>query len=501
MTTAVPGAVPAYARTGDSGDSARSLSRYYLRDVLVHFSLRRNFDHEGSCSSWRLLRYRNFRWYFLGGLVSNLGTWLQNTAQVLLAYELTHSVFAVGVVVSAQFAGTLLVSPWAAVLANRIGYKTTLVGSQVASALVAAGMAWRFQDHLFGEHTLIVGALCLGLAFSLALPVQMALLSAMVEPADTEAAMAMNSVSYNSGRALAPALSVLVIALFGPVVIFAVNAASFALFAVILGFLRSGSVVNALSRRSPAGESRLQRARVADGIRVARRNRRMLLLLAIVASVTFADDPVQVLSPGLVHALHVSSSWTGYFIAALGWGTVLGSLLPLARRKVIDPRSASRRAAISLLILALSMVVFTAQVSALVSLTAALVAGGAALFTGAATQSLIVGHNRGAAASVAGLWAIAWAGTKPVASLFDGWSASHIGIWPTGLLLASPAVLLALGEIFLPAKAKNRVKNWSLSRRLDSLLTTVNYPDWLPDWPLALVGSVMRPPNSAEGGI
>jgi hypothetical protein len=177
---------------------------------------------------------------------------------------------------------------------------------------------------------------------------------------------------------------------------------------------------------------------------------------------------------------------------------VLGSWLPFARRKAIEPRSASKRAAISLLILALSMVVFTAQISALVSLVAALVAGGAALFTGAATQSLIVGHNRGATASVAGLWAIAWAGTKPIASLLDGLSASHLGIWPTGLLLAFPAAFLALSEICLPSKIKAPIRDWSLSRRLDKILTTINCPDWLPNWPLALVGSVIRTPETLE---
>src|SRR5690348_13574568 len=67
-------------------------------------------------SSWGVLRYPAFRLYFAGSLVSNLGTWVQNTAQVLLMYQLTHSVFAVGVVISAQFAGSLFLGPTAAVV-------------------------------------------------------------------------------------------------------------------------------------------------------------------------------------------------------------------------------------------------------------------------------------------------------------------------------------------------------------------------------------------------
>jgi hypothetical protein len=75
-------------------------------------------------SSWHLLRYSNFRCYFVGSLASNLGTWLQNTAQVLLAYQFTHSVFAVGVTACAQFVRIPLLSPWSAVLAGRFGTRS-----------------------------------------------------------------------------------------------------------------------------------------------------------------------------------------------------------------------------------------------------------------------------------------------------------------------------------------------------------------------------------------
>src|SRR6478752_407273 len=76
---------------------------------------------EGPRSSWHVLCYPAFRLYFAGSLVSNLGTWVQNTAQVLLMYELTRSVLAVGLVISAQFSGSLFLGPWAAVVASRIG--------------------------------------------------------------------------------------------------------------------------------------------------------------------------------------------------------------------------------------------------------------------------------------------------------------------------------------------------------------------------------------------
>jgi MFS family permease len=320
---------------------------------------------------------------------------------------------------------------------------------------------------VLGVHSLVVGALGLGIAFSLALPMQTAMVPTLVDPADTEAGMAMNSVSYNAGRALAPALCVPILAFIGPGWIFMLNAVSFVIFAVVLGCLKFGA------RQIPspdhlATEHARRRARVMDGVRAARRYRRILLLLTVVAAVTLADDPILVLSPGLARShLHVSSDWAGYFIAALGWGTVAGSLWPTSRQKCVNPSHASRRVAWLLLALAGSVILFTLGVSAPVSLFAALAVGVAALFTGATAQSLIIARHHKNAASIAGLWAIAWAGTKPIASLLDGWLAVHVGIVLTGIDLVLPAVILALCEIGLSKESKQAIKNWSLTGYLE----------------------------------
>jgi len=61
---------------------------------------------------WEVLRRnRKYRWYFVGSVISDFGTWLQNTAQVLLAYQLSHSVLTVGLVTCAQFSSPLAIAP------------------------------------------------------------------------------------------------------------------------------------------------------------------------------------------------------------------------------------------------------------------------------------------------------------------------------------------------------------------------------------------------------
>ena len=72
-------------------------------------------------AAWRVIRYPQFRHFLIGSIISNWGTWLQNTAQMLLAYKFTHSVLTVGLVTCAQFSTPLFFAPWASVVADRIG--------------------------------------------------------------------------------------------------------------------------------------------------------------------------------------------------------------------------------------------------------------------------------------------------------------------------------------------------------------------------------------------
>jgi MFS family permease len=445
-----------------------------------------------SRSSWQVLGQRDFRLYFFGSLISNLGTWLQSTAQVLIAYQVTHSVFMVGLIASAQFAG-MVVSPWAPVLADRFSPRAVLVGTQGFSALIAILMAGLHFAGMLGVGWLLAGALGLGFAFALALPVQTALVPALVREEDAADAVKMNSVSYNAGRALAPALCVPVIIFIGPDLIFALNALSFAIFVIILRDLPGISKYTSLrqtfrdmfgrllrataslpliavGRASPRGRANpasvtsavRPRARVRDGLITALQRRRLLLLLAIVAAVTFAEDPILVLGPAVAARLHMPSASAGYFIAALGWGSVLGSLPPTSVRGN-TAQYASRRAAISLLFLGASIVAFTLGFSFRISLGAAIVAGAAGFFTGTAAQTALLRHHQkngtdvAIVASVAALWAIAWAGTKPFASLADGWLAAHFGIVATSIVLAASAIAIGGCELILPAATKGRI--------------------------------------------
>jgi hypothetical protein len=200
-------------------------------------------------------------------------------------------------------------------------------------------------------------------------------------------------------------------------------------------------------------------------VRIVRRERRILLLLAFVAAITLADDPVQVLSPSLTSAMNLSHDWTGLFIAALGWGAVAASMWPKTFSRPDAPRTsravaqrASKRAAWGLLLLAGSVFLFALGLSPYLSLLFAFCTGVAALIAGTAAQTPIIVRDHSDAAKVGALWAIAWAGTKPVASLLDGWLAGTFGIKAAVFVLVFPAGLLACCELFFPPALKDLIR-------------------------------------------
>jgi MFS family permease len=420
------------------------------RAAVNKFGIRR--ASQARRTPWHVLGVnRDFRMYFFGSVVSDFGTWLQNTAQVLLAYQLAHSVLTVGLVTFAQFSSPLLLGPWAGVLTDRLGGRVTLLCTQLTSACVAAALAGLAFGGDLNKWVLVAGAIISGLAFTFALPARNVTVQRLVPPDKLKPAYAMDTVSYNIGRAAAPLLT-MAIGLAGVnfAWAFAANAISFIAFSVILWRVR---------QQGTAEPER--RSHIRDGFLIALRDGRTMILLLMVAAVTVADDPILVLGPALARQLHASPAWSGWFIAALGAGTVFGSF----RRSKHQPTL--RLAATAVASLAMCMLIFVFAPSIWVAAAAALGAGASCLVANSVTRSVLAKRTRPEqTAAVMAVWAIAWAGSKPFASLLDGLLGSWIGPQWTGLILATPAFFPIVVIVLAP-----KVGFW-LARSHDGLSGT-----------------------------
>nr|WP_229691334.1 MFS transporter [Sphaerisporangium melleum] len=186
---------------------------------------------------FRSLRNHNYRLFVSGGVVSNIGTWMQRTAQDWLVLELTHgSSAALGVTTALQFLPVVLFGLWGGMLADRYPKRPLLMAAQSLMGLLALTMGLlTVTGHAQVWHVYVM-AFLLGLVSCVEVPTRQSFVVEMVGRDDLANAIALNSSTFNLARVVGPALAgVLIYALGGTGPIFILNAASFA--AVIAGLV------------------------------------------------------------------------------------------------------------------------------------------------------------------------------------------------------------------------------------------------------------------------
>ncbi|MCM3662573.1 MFS transporter [Georgenia satyanarayanai] len=191
-------------------------------------------------STFDSLKFFNYRMWFAGALVANVGTWMQRVAQdwLVLTVLSDDSGLAVGIVTGLQFLPMLLLSPFGGLLADRLPRRKLLIGTQTALGLLAAGLGVL----VLGGHAQLwhvyVFALALGVVTALDNPVRQTFVAEMVPPASLPNAVGLNSASFNAARLIGPGISGLLIAVVGPGWIFIINAVSFAATILSLTLMR-----------------------------------------------------------------------------------------------------------------------------------------------------------------------------------------------------------------------------------------------------------------------
>ena len=179
--------------------------------------------------TWASLRkYRNYRLFFAGQVVSVTGTWMQNIAAAWLVLTLTHSPVAVGILMLCQFLPATVLGLFSGVLVDRLDVRRLVIWTQVGSMLVAGALAGLTLGGVITawEVYLLIGLRGLALVFDQ--PARQALTFQMVGRDELPNAVALNSSLFNGARVVGPALGGAVIAAAGPGACFLLNAVSFA---------------------------------------------------------------------------------------------------------------------------------------------------------------------------------------------------------------------------------------------------------------------------------
>lgn len=162
----------------------------------------------GRANMFSSLKVRNYRLYFSGAVISNVGTWMQRIAQDWLVFQLSgNNPLALGIATALQFLPTLLLSLWAGVLADRVDKRRLCILIQSGMAgqalilglLDVGGVVALWQVYLLCA---VLGALS-----ALDVPARQSFVSEMVGPKQIPAAVALNSSIFNLARIIGPAIA------------------------------------------------------------------------------------------------------------------------------------------------------------------------------------------------------------------------------------------------------------------------------------------------------
>jgi predicted MFS family arabinose efflux permease len=380
----------------------------------------------------RVLTSRRFLPFFLGSSLSNIGTWFQNIAAGLLIYQLTGSTLLVGTVHFAQFFGAFALAPWAGSAADRFDRRKLLAATQLLAGVTAGVLALLTWTGLVTAPIVIGLSFLLGISLAFMAPALMSLVPLLVEPRDLDAAISLNSLTFNLARAVGPLLGALVAEQLGYGPAFALNALSFLAFATALTVL----VRPFTQQRAEPGSRPGLRHAIAD----VRQQPVWVALLLVVTAISFTADPILTLAPELARDVFGGTDLdAGLLVGAFGTGATVTALTLTGWLRM-------RRNALpgALIVQASGMLVVALAPSLAVALVGMLVSGAGylAAVTRATTRlqtevpDVLLGR-------VMALWSVCFVGSRPFAALIDGAIAEVAGARVAAAAMAVPSILVA----------------------------------------------------------
>jgi MFS family permease len=391
--------------------------------------------------TWRdtfaALKHRNFRLFFAGQFVSLTGSWMQNTAQGWLVYQLTGSKVLLGTVAAVGSLPLLLFSVWGGSLADRHSKRTVVLYTQIGMMLLAFAFAALVgSGHIQPWHILVLAALG-GVAMAFDMPARQAFTVEMTSREDLMNAISLNSSLFNGARIVGPAVAGFLMAHVGMLWCFLLNGLSF--IAVIAGLLMM-RLPRFVSPAEPASTGRhmLEGFAYVAGLR---RVRRLLLFLGVVG--IFGWSYSVLLPAYAADILHVGESGYGALLSANGAGALLGALTVATYGSRVRPR---RMILGGVWVFSTSLVLLAVVRSFPLVLICLAVGGwGMLLFFSTANTLVQTSVSDAMRGRVMGIWALVLGGLMPLGGLESGVLAQAVGVpWTisAGALVCAAAGLV-----------------------------------------------------------
>jgi MFS family permease len=267
----------------------------------------------------RALRNPNFRLFWSGNFLSNIGTWMQNIAQGWLVLLLTNSAFWLGVVGFAGSIPFLVFTLFGGVIADRVDKRRLLLMTQTVMMVLAFLLATLAWLKIITVWEVAAIAFLNGVAMAMNAPSYQAMVPKLVKREDLTNAIALNSAQFNMSRIVGPTLGGYAMALLGVAGNFFLNGLSF--LAVIWALTRIRYPEEKMSRHQSIWQS------LQGGFAYLRSERQMFVLVWLTAAASLFGIPFLTFIPYFAKVqLNAGASGLGLLLAGSGLGAVLGAL-------------------------------------------------------------------------------------------------------------------------------------------------------------------------------
>jgi MFS family permease len=385
-----------------------------------------------SDSAWSPLAHPMFRVLWIASLVSNIGTWMQNVGGVWLMSSLSPSPFLVALMQTATSLPVFLVGLPAGALADIVDRRRLLLFTQ-GLMLVAAGLLSAITiAGAIDARVLLALTFVLGVGTALNTPTWQVVMPELVPRRDLPAAVALNGVTVNVGRAVGPALGGAVVAAAGPGAVFLVNALSFIGILIVVYRWPARTVESVLPAERLVGATRA-------GLRYIRHAPELQAVLIRAGVFIVAGSALWALLPVLARQeLGMEAAGFGLLLGCIGLGAIAGAtLLPRLRGKY----SLDRALVVATIVFAVVMG-GTAWLTNLVALAALMVAGGIAWIALMASLNTAAQNTAPAwvRARALGVYLLVFQGGLALGSVLWGAVAARAGT-RTALVIAATALV------------------------------------------------------------
>jgi MFS family permease len=405
---------------------------------------------------FRSLGIFNYRMFFFGAFVSNIGTWMQRTAQdwMVLTKLTNHDAAAVGITLALQFGPQLLLMPVSGLIADRVNRRKLLICTQIAMGVLGLGLGIIVLANVATLWEVYGFAFALGVVAAIDAPVRQTFVSELVPEKGIPNAVALNSASFNGARLVGPAVAGVLIAVIGTGWVFVINAVSFGAMLAALGLIRADEL------RVGARASRARGQIRAGWMYVGSRPDIVIVLIMVFLVGTFGFN-FPIFTSTMAVAFHQGANGFGVLSSVMAIGSVFGALLSARREKprIVVITLAAAGFGVATLAAALMPSYWTfATVLVLVGLTSLTMMTSANAYVQTTTQPAMRGR-------VMALYMAIFAGGTPLGAPIVGWVANVAGPrWALGVASASGMAAALVALVWMIARRGLRVQRNPNSR-------------------------------------